>query len=208
MLKKFKPWYKGLGKIGKISFWTVSGLLLGTVINASASTSNNIQEINKDTANVSRIDTNSPNKDDKSKTETKIVREKEVIKYSTSSVNDPNLTSGKTGIQTAGVNGEKTISYEVTTRDGKEISRVKKGEEITKSPINEVTTIGTYVAPPPKTTSSNCDPNYSGACVPIASDVDCAGGSGNGPAYVSGPVYVVGSDIYGLDRDGDGVGCQ
>ncbi|CAN5488818.1 hypothetical protein BH11ACT7_BH11ACT7_34050 [soil metagenome] len=56
--------------------------------------------------------------------------------------------------------------------------------------------------------SSSCDSNYSGPCVPIASDVDCAGGSGNGPAYVDGPVYVVGSDIYDLDRDGDGVGCQ
>ena len=53
-----------------------------------------------------------------------------------------------------------------------------------------------------------CDSNYSGACVPIASDVDCAGGSGNGPKYVRGPVYVVGSDIYDLDRDGDGVGCD
>ncbi|WP_245906000.1 hypothetical protein [Mycolicibacterium palauense] len=51
-------------------------------------------------------------------------------------------------------------------------------------------------------------PNYAGACVPIASDVDCAGGSGNGPAYVAGPVQVIGTDIYGLDRDGDGVGCQ
>jgi len=59
--------------------------------------------------------------------------------------------------------------------------------------------------PPPV---SNCDPNYSGACVPIASDVDCAGGTGNGPAYVHGPVYVIGSDIYDLDRDGDGVGCE
>lgn len=55
---------------------------------------------------------------------------------------------------------------------------------------------------------SGCDPNYAGACVPIASDVDCAGGSGNGPAYVRGPVTVVGSDIYGLDRDGDGLGCE
>jgi resuscitation-promoting factor RpfB len=53
-----------------------------------------------------------------------------------------------------------------------------------------------------------CDPNYEGACVPIASDVDCAGGSGNGPAYVRGPVYVVGRDIYKLDRDGDGVACE
>lgn len=55
---------------------------------------------------------------------------------------------------------------------------------------------------------SGCDPNYAGPCVPVASDVDCAGGSGNGPAYVRGPVTVVGSDIYGLDRDGDGMGCE
>jgi resuscitation-promoting factor RpfB len=55
--------------------------------------------------------------------------------------------------------------------------------------------------------SQGCDPNYS-PCVPIASDVDCAGGSGNGPAYVEGPVTVIGSDIYDLDRDGDGIGCE
>lgn len=56
--------------------------------------------------------------------------------------------------------------------------------------------------------SSSCDANYSGPCVPVDSDVDCAGGSGNGPSYVQGPVRVVGSDIYGLDRDGDGIGCD
>lgn len=60
-------------------------------------------------------------------------------------------------------------------------------------------------APPAQ---SGCDPNYSG-CVPIASDVDCAGGSGNGPAYVKGPVTVIGTDIYQLDgNDNDGVGCE
>ncbi|TWE28399.1 hypothetical protein FHX69_1054 [Prauserella muralis] len=60
-------------------------------------------------------------------------------------------------------------------------------------------------APPPP--APECDPNYTG-CVPVASDVDCAGGSGNGPAYVSGPVRVVGSDVYDLDRDGDGIACD
>jgi resuscitation-promoting factor RpfB len=72
---------------------------------------------------------------------------------------------------------------------------------ITKAPITRVIVIGTKQAP-------RCDPNYSGACVPIASDVDCAGGSGNGPAYVQGPVRVVGTDVYGLDADGDGIGCD
>ena len=59
-----------------------------------------------------------------------------------------------------------------------------------------------------ETTSSGCDPNYSG-CVLIASDVDCEGGSGNGPAVRRGPVRVIGDDIYGLDRGrrvGRGIG--
>jgi hypothetical protein len=60
----------------------------------------------------------------------------------------------------------------------------------------------------PQMAFAECDPNYTNVCVPIASDVDCAGGSGNGPEYVSGPVYVVGTDIYGLDRDGDGTACE
>nr|WP_243703784.1 hypothetical protein [Mycobacterium marinum] len=60
----------------------------------------------------------------------------------------------------------------------------------------------------PAASAEPCDPNYSGACVPIASDVACAGGSGNGPAYVSGPVTVIGKDIYELDRDGNGVACE
>lgn len=55
--------------------------------------------------------------------------------------------------------------------------------------------------------SARCDENY-GGCVPVASDVDCAGGSGDGPAYTDGPVRVRGYDPYGLDADGDGYGCD
>ncbi len=56
--------------------------------------------------------------------------------------------------------------------------------------------------------SSECDPNYSGACLdPSSSDYDCEGGSGNGPDY-TGPVTVVGEDHYGLDADGDRYGCE
>lgn len=58
------------------------------------------------------------------------------------------------------------------------------------------------------TIAPQCDPNYAWACVPVASDVDCVGGGGNGPAYVKGPVLVIGRDIYGLDSDGDGIGCE
>ena len=54
---------------------------------------------------------------------------------------------------------------------------------------------------------SECDPNYSGCLDPYASDYDCAGGSGNGPDY-TGTVEVLGVDHYGLDADGDGIGCE
>jgi len=61
---------------------------------------------------------------------------------------------------------------------------------------------------PPRTSASiQCDPNYSG-CVPVASDVDCAGGRGNGPEYVKGPVRVIGKDIYKLDGNHNGIGCE
>ncbi|HJV08781.1 MAG TPA: thermonuclease family protein [Acidimicrobiales bacterium] len=57
---------------------------------------------------------------------------------------------------------------------------------------------------------SGCHPSYSGACVPMGfSDVDCAGGSGDGPGYVSAKRFqVVGADVYRLDSDNDGIACE
>lgn len=45
-------------------------------------------------------------------------------------------------------------------------------------------------------------------CITPGDDVDCASGSGNGPRYVDGSVYVTGGDPYDLDRDRDGVACE
>ncbi|MER6812618.1 G5 domain-containing protein [Spirillospora sp. NPDC000708] len=123
------------------------------------------------------------------------------IPFTTRKVRDPSLAKGTTKVKRHGVTGVKTLTYEVTLRDGVEISRKLLHEETTKTPVSKIIAIGAKPA-------STCDPNYSGACVPIASDVDCAGGSGDGPAYVQGPVRVIGSDIYDLDRDGDGIGCD
>ena len=62
--------------------------------------------------------------------------------------------------------------------------------------------------PPASSPAGGCNANYS-PCVPNDSDVDCQGGSGNGPSYVRGPVQIFGSDVYGLDSDDDGgVGCE
>jgi hypothetical protein len=107
-------------------------------------------------------------------------------------------------VRTKGVAGVKALTYEVTLTDGVQTGRKLLRQVMMKRPVTQVIAIGTKE----EQQGPSCDPNYEGACVPIASDVDCAGGSGNGPAYVQGPVTVVGSDIYDLDRDGDGVGCE
>jgi hypothetical protein len=55
--------------------------------------------------------------------------------------------------------------------------------------------------------AAECNPNYSGCLDPYSPDYDCAGGSGDGPDY-TGTVEVLGYDEYGLDEDGDGIGCD
>jgi hypothetical protein len=123
------------------------------------------------------------------------------IAFKTRKVNDSTLAAGRTRVKRRGVAGVKTLTYEVTYTNGAETSHKLISEKVTRAPVSRIIAVGTKRA-------RNCDPNYSGACVPIATDVDCAGGSGNGPRYVQGPVRVVGNDIYDLDRDGDGVGCD
>ena len=54
---------------------------------------------------------------------------------------------------------------------------------------------------PDRQPASNCDPNYSGACVPIVGwDLDCGD--------IGESVTVEGTDIHRFDADGDGSGCE
>ncbi|GAA0954273.1 G5 domain-containing protein [Virgisporangium aurantiacum] len=133
--------------------------------------------------------------------ETRTVTATESIPFEAKAVDDPSLAAGTTEVRTAGVAGVKTLTYEITLTNGVQTGKKLLAEVITTAPTTEVTAHGTKALSP-------CDPNYTGACVPIASDVDCAGGTGNGPAYVKGPVKVVGSDIYDLDNDNDDIGCE
>jgi hypothetical protein len=49
---------------------------------------------------------------------------------------------------------------------------------------------------------SNCNPNYSGACIPnVSYDLDCGDVSAKN-------FYVVGYDQYRFDGDGDGIACE
>ncbi|MCZ7422965.1 G5 domain-containing protein [Verrucosispora sp. WMMA2121] len=134
-------------------------------------------------------------------TQTRTITATEKVPYKTRTVNDSSLAKDTKKVRTRGVPGVRTLTYQVTVVDGIQTAKKLIKSEITTQPVTQVVRVGTKEKP-------RCDPNYAGACVPISSDVDCAGGSGNGPAYVEGPVRVIGSDIYDLDRDGDGIGCD
>ncbi|HET7589552.1 MAG TPA: hypothetical protein VFK14_05140 [Solirubrobacterales bacterium] len=82
----------------------------------------------------------------------------------------------------------RQLEREEKRREREETERIEEEEETAKA-------------------ASECDPNYSGCLDPNASDYDCAGGSGDGPLY-TGTVEVRGADHYGLDSDGDGIGCE
>lgn len=131
----------------------------------------------------------------------KTIKQTKSIPYGTRRVDDDSLTEGVTRVRVRGVNGVRTSTYEITLTDGKETTRRQVSSVVSKKPVTKVIAIGT------KQAGNDCDPNYT-PCVPIASDVDCAGGSGNGPAYVDGPIHVIGNDHYDLDRDGDGIACD
>ncbi|MFV2101786.1 G5 domain-containing protein [Micromonospora sp. LOL_024] len=128
------------------------------------------------------------------------VVEKKPVRHGSRTVKDSSMAEGKRVVRTRGVDGVRTLTYQVTVIDGVQTEKELLDSAVTRKPVTEVVAEGTKPA-------SRCDPNYT-PCVPIASDVDCAGGSGDGPAYVTGPVKVIGADIYDLDRDNDGYGCD
>jgi hypothetical protein len=71
------------------------------------------------------------------------------------------------------------------------------------------TTPAPPTTPPPTAAPGACDASYPDLCLnPNAEDYDCQGGPGNGPRYVDGPIRVRPPDQFGLDSDGDGLGCE
>jgi hypothetical protein len=135
----------------------------------------------------------------------KKLTETKAIPFKKRQIKDDDLPKGERAKRTDGVKGERTLTYEVTLVDGRETGRKLLTSKVTRKPVTEVVAVGTHEEP--DDSGGGCTPGYS-PCVPVASDVDCAGGSGNGPGYVDGPIRVTGSDPYDLDRDGDGIACD
>jgi micrococcal nuclease len=84
------------------------------------------------------------------KIEVQEVTRQEVIPFTAQQQDNPSAQKGESRIIQAGVNGEKTLVYEVTYSDGVETKRALKNETVTKQPIPQIVTIGSRVAAPPE----------------------------------------------------------
>lgn len=195
MIEKFK----GFSKVKKISI--ISAFFLLLLVFAPSPKKENSQKLDKISGQVQSQVIDTTEKKPLSTTETKTETVTETIPYTSNTKNDNSIEKGRTVKSITGVNGERTITYEVTYVDNKETGRKEVSNEVTKNPINEVILVGTkaaYVAPAP--TSNNCDPNYT-PCVPnVSYDLDCPD--------IGFMVQVIGTDRHRFDGDHDGYGCE
>jgi hypothetical protein len=77
------------------------------------------------------------------KTETRT----EAIAFETTEQNDSSLALGVKKVTTAGVEGQRTITYEVTYTKNVETARKEVKSEVTLAPVTQVTLVGTYIPP-------------------------------------------------------------
>jgi hypothetical protein len=72
-----------------------------------------------------------------------VINQEEEVPFAINSTPDPSAPLGQVAVSTAGKKGKKQVVYEVTLRDGKEVSRTKIQEVVTAEPIAQVQTKGT-----------------------------------------------------------------
>ena len=72
---------------------------------------------------------------------------KESIKFKTEEKYSDTMQAGTSEVTQKGEKGEKTVTYKVKYVDGKEESREKVSEKVTKKPVNKIITYGSGSAP-------------------------------------------------------------
>ena len=128
----------------------------------------------------------------------------ESIDYETEKKYSDSMDEGSSQVEQKGEKGEKEVVYTVKYVDGKEISREKKSEKITKQPVKEIITYGTKAEAAEEdndsdnNTGNNNANNNSGSSSSANQESQSSESSGGGKTVVSKtPVY---------DCDGSGHG--
>ena len=79
---------------------------------------------------------------------TQTVTVDEDIQFETEQIKDVNRDKGYKEIQTKGVNGKRTVTYEINIQNGVEVSRREINSNIIQQPVKQVEVVGTKVSLP------------------------------------------------------------
>jgi hypothetical protein len=182
MLGKFKAWFTALSTAGKV------GVIAAASIVGLAAASPNTSNTNKPAPHVT------PQTKTSCQASVSYSTETQPVAFTSSTVNDDTLAKGQTKVTTTGVNGEKELQHKHTkyTPQGcKPDTDETVSQKVTKDPVNQVTAIGTYVAPAPApATSASCYPLTNGGnCYEAGeycrnSDHGVSGVAGNGESII------------------------
>ena len=80
--------------------------------------------------------------------EKKTATENQPVAFAVTTTNDDSLAKGTKKTTTAGVAGQRTLTYDEVWVDGKLESRTETGNQVTTAPVDQVVTVGTKVPPP------------------------------------------------------------
>ncbi len=84
----------------------------------------------------------------KAPTSKKMLTQKVSIPFQTKYTDNNDYKSGSQKVLQKGENGEKTVTYEVTYQNGKEVSRQQIDEKVTKEPVDQIVQRGTKTPGP------------------------------------------------------------
>jgi len=94
--------------------------------------------------------------------DTEIITETEPLYYKEITKNDPTLAKGRKLLSRKGENGVQENQIKVTYKNGVEVLRETVSETVVKEPVDEITLIGTYVAPTPRPVTPTKRPSGGG----------------------------------------------
>ena len=90
----------------------------------------------------------------------------EDVPFETEQIKDANRDKGYKEVKTAGVNGKKTVTYQITIENGVEVARQEINSNITQQPVKQVEIIGAKNPAMPYTGGGNKDQWLAASVIP------------------------------------------
>ena len=138
MVRKLGQWFAKLTKYSKVALVTAG--VFGLTATATAGHNPAPTILNTTPAKSSSAQS-------QDKVEHKTLTTTEVVPFTSTNIENNSLTKGSTKVLTPGINGVLTHTFDITYTNGTETSRTEVSNNVTTAPVNEVVTVGTYVAP-------------------------------------------------------------